>query len=82
METRKLKKYETELLLEGNTYSFAHLVLELHSDICAEAGFTFHDAVNCYRSRIDFNDGIYTLWGENGVKYFFDCTMQFRGTKF
>ena len=79
---RDLKKYEENLLAEGNTYSFAHLVLEFHEDICKEANFTFNDAVNCYRSRCDFNDGIYTLYGNNNVKYFFDCEMNFRGTKF
>lgn len=79
---RKLKKYEIEMQVEGNTYNFAHLVLEFHADICAEANFDFNDAVNHYRSRVDFNDGIYTLWGKNGVKYFFDTEMNFRGTKF
>lgn len=79
---RNLKSFEKDLLLDGNTYSFAHLVLELHEDICEEADFTFNDAVNRYRARTDFNDGIYTLYGKNDVKYFFDCEMNFRGTKF
>ncbi|MCD7805164.1 MAG: hypothetical protein LUH03_08470 [Oscillospiraceae bacterium] len=79
---RTLKGYEKEMLLNGNTYSFAHLALQWHEDICKEAEFTFADAVNRYRARIDFNDGIYTLWGKNGVKYFFDCEMNFRGAKF
>lgn len=79
---RNLKNFEKDLLVEGNTYSFAHLVLELHEDICKEAEFDFADAVNRYRARTDFNDGIYTLYGNNGVKYFFDCEMNFRGTKF
>lgn len=78
---RTLKNFEKNLLTEGNTYSFAHLVLELHADICKEAGFTFKDAVNSYRAYTDFNDSIYTLYGKNGVKYFFDCEMNFRGTK-
>jgi hypothetical protein len=68
------------MLVEGNTYEFAHLVLELHEDICKEANFTFDDVVNYYRSRTDFNDGVFTLYGNN-VKYFFDCEMNFRGTK-
>ncbi len=79
---RNLKKYEKELLVEGNTYTFAHLALELYPEICSEAAFDFSDAVNRYRARTDFNDGIYTLWGNNGVKYFFDAEMNFRGTKF
>lgn len=79
---RKLKSFEKELLQDGNTYSFAYLALEFHKDLCKEAGFTFEDAVNRYRTRIDYNDGIYTLWGKNGVKYFFDTEMNFRGTKF
>lgn len=79
---RNLKKYEKEMLTEGNTYTFAHLALELHPEICAEAEFDFSDAVNRYKARTDFNDGIYTLWGNNGVKYFFDAEMNFRGTKF
>lgn len=78
---RALKKYEKELLVEGNTYSFAHLALELHANICEEAGFDFSDAVNNYRARTDFSDGIYTLWGKNCTKYFFDTEMNFRGTK-
>lgn len=45
---RALKKYEKEMLVEGNTYNLAHLVLEFHSDICKEAGFDFSDAVNDY----------------------------------
>lgn len=79
---RNLKRYEKELLAEGNTNEFAHLALELYTGICNEAGFTFSDAVNSYRSRTEYNDGIYTLRGNNGVKYFFDCEMNFRGTKF
>lgn len=79
---RNLKKYEKEMLVEGNTYTFAHLALELHEKICLEAGFDFNDAVNRYRARTDFNDGIYTLYGNNGIKYFFDTEMNFRGTKF
>ena len=55
---RKLKNYEKELLAEGNTNEFAHLALELHAGICNEAGFTFSDAVNSYRSRTEYNDGI------------------------
>lgn len=82
---RNLKKWESEMLAEGNTYTFAHLVLELHPEICVEAGFDFSDAVNRYRSRIDFNDGIYALWSATNArgveKYFFDCEMNFRGTK-
>jgi hypothetical protein len=78
---RNLKNYEKEMLNEGNTYTFAHLVLELHDEICKETEFTFHDAVNNYKARTDFNEGIYTLYGKNGVKYFFDCEMNFRGTK-
>ncbi len=79
---RNLKKYEKEMLLDGNTYNFAHLVLELHEAICKEANFSFSDAVNHYRSRIDYNNGIYTLYGNNDVKYFFDTKMNFKGTKF
>lgn len=79
---RELKKYEEKMLVEGNTYNFAHLVLELHSDICSEAEFTFHDAVNFYKARTDFSDGIYILLGKNNVKYFFDSEMNFGGTKF
>ncbi len=79
---RELKKYEEKMMVEGNTNNFAMLVLEFHKDICKEAGFTFADAVNYYKSRTDFNDGIYTLWGNNGIKYLFDCKMNFRGTKF
>lgn len=79
---RTLKKYEREMLVEGNKYAFSHLALELHADICKEAEFTFSDAVNSYKMRTDFNDGIYTLYGKNGVKYFFDAEMNFRGTKF
>lgn len=79
---RKLEAFEKKLLVGGNTCEFAHLVLELHEDICEEAGFDFDDVVNRYRARTDFNGGIYTLYGNNGVKYFFDCEMNFRGTKF
>ena len=82
---RELKAYESELLQEGNTYSFARLVLELHPEICEEAEFTFADAVNRYQVRTEFcNDieAIYTLRGQNGIKYFFDSKMQFRGVKF
>ena len=79
---RALKKYEKELLVAGNTYNFAHLAIELHADICEEAEFTFNDAINYYKARTDFSDGIYTLWGKNGVKYFFDLEMNFKGTKF
>ncbi len=78
---RTLKKYETELLVDGNQSEFAHLVLEFHEGICKEAGFTFEKACN-YRPYTDFVDGIFTLYGDNGVKYFFDTEMNFRGTKF
>ena len=79
---RALKNFEKNLLESGNTYSFAHLVLELHEDICKEAEFTFDDAVNRYKARTDYADGTYILWGNNGVKYFFDTEMNFRGAKF
>lgn len=79
---RTLKACEKKLLESGNTYSFAHLALELHEDICKKAEFTFNDAVNKYRARTDYSDGIYTLWGNDGAKYFFDTEMNFRGTKF
>lgn len=82
---RNLEKWEREMMNEGNTYTFAHLVLELHPEICEEAGFDFSDAVNRYRSRTEYNDGIYTLWSNTNArgikKYFFDCEMNFRGTK-
>lgn len=78
---RSLNRFEKELLLGGNCYSFAHLVLELYANICEDASFDFSDAVNRYKACTDFNDGVYTLRGKNGVKYFFDCDMQFRGTK-
>lgn len=77
-----LKGYEREMLNDGNTYTFAHLALQLHKDICEKAEFNFNDAVNNYKARTDFNNGIYTLYGNNGVKYFFDNEMNFRGTKF
>ena len=80
-EIAEITKAEKNLLAEGNTYSFGHLILKCHEEICKEADFTYIDAVNHCRSRIDFNDGIYTLWGNNDVKYFFDCEMNFRGTK-
>ena len=76
-----LRDSKQKLLRSGNLYTFACIVLNMYEDICKEAEFDLHDAENNYRSRIDFNDGIYTLWGKNGVKYFFDCSMQFRGTK-
>lgn len=78
---RELKNYEKNMLQGGNAYEFAHLVLELHENICKEAEFTFDDVVNHYKSRTDFNDGIFTLYGNNGIKYFFDTEMRFRGTK-
>lgn len=79
---RKLRKFERELLAEGNTYSFARLVFELHEDICKEADFTFQDVCADYRARTECNGDIFTLWGKNGVKYFFDTEMNFRGTAF
>jgi len=36
----KLKKYELELLAKGNTYEFAHQVLNRYPDVCKRAGFT------------------------------------------
>lgn len=79
------KSYELALLRQGNTYTFADLVLKMHPDLCREAGFDFNDVVNHYKSRVDFCDDpiepIFTLWGNNGVKYFFNCDMKFRGTK-
>lgn len=82
---RNLEKWEREMLNEGNTYTFARLVIDLHPEICEEAGFDFGDAVNRYRSRTEYNDGIYILWSNTNAhgikKYFFDCEMNFRGTK-
>lgn len=81
---RELKNFEKEMLSEGNIYTFARLVLELHESICKEANFTFSDAVNQYRQRTEFNDDlekIYTLRGNGGRKYFFDAEMNFRGVK-
>lgn len=69
-------------MTEGNTCIFAHLVLEFYEDICKEAEFTFDDMVNDYRARTAYDDGIFTLYGADGVKYFFDSEMNFRGTKF
>ena len=82
---RNLEKWERKMLTKGNTYSFAHLVLELYPEICAEAAFDFGDVVNHYRSRTEYNEGIYTLWSKTNAhgikKYFFDAEMNFRGTK-
>lgn len=79
-----LKDYNREMLHEGNRSVFAHEVLEAYPEICKEAGWDFKAACN-YRGRVDFNDDIeqiFTLWGKNGVKYFFNSDLQFRGTKF
>lgn len=82
---KNIEKYELEMLAEGNTYTFARLVLDLHPEICEEAGFDFGDAVNRYRTRTEYNDGIFTLWSNTNArgikKYFFDAEMNFRGTK-
>lgn len=82
---RNLAKWERETLIKGNTYTFANLVLELHPEICEEAAFDFSDAVNRYRARIEYNDGIFSLWSNTNThgikKYFFDAEMNFRGTK-
>lgn len=78
------REAEEKSLSEGNTYAFAMLLVKLLPDFAEEQNFTFGDAVNRYRTYTDYNDGIFTFYGEsNGVptKYFFDEKMNFVGTK-
>lgn len=78
---KELKKYELELLAEGNTYEFSHQVLKRYPDVCERAGFTFGDAVNSYKARTDFSEGIFILWAQDGTKFLFDSKMNFVGAK-
>lgn len=72
-------------LSEGNTYAFGHEFLKAYPDLAAQQGFDLNKAVNRYRAYIEYNDGIFTFYGEDSrgipTKYFFDEKLRFRGTK-
>lgn len=78
---RTLKGYEIKLLEEGNTYTFAHLLLELYPDECKDEGIDFRAVVNNYKAFSDFNNGVYTIYRKNGGKIFFNTAMQICGAK-
>ena len=78
---RALKDFEKELLKAGNCYLFAQLYLEFYPKEAEKMGIDINKIQNCYKSIFSFDDGIFTLWGDDGVKYFFDAEMNFRGSK-
>jgi hypothetical protein len=72
-----LKKWEKENLAEGNRYTFALIFCEQYPDVAKEDGLK---PVN-YRAWVDFNDGLFTVWRNNGDKDFFDINFNYCGTK-
>lgn len=75
-------------LKAGNTYTFALQLLKAHPDFCKAQGFDDKAAQNKYDAFIDFNDGIFTFYGEGlwagkkvPMKYFYDTKMKLVGTK-
>ena len=78
---RKLKDFEKELLTSGNCYAFGLLLLEFYPKESERIGIDARKVQNRYQAIFDFNDGIYTVWGNDDVKYFFDVEMNCKGSK-
>lgn len=80
---RELTDTEITLLHNGNAYQFAHLVLELYPEICAEAGFI---PGKCYfwNMYARYMDGCFVLISHTRAKgiekYLFSNNMEFIGT--
>ena len=73
----ELKNWQKELLEKGNRYTFAKIFCDKYPDIAKEDGLKPDN----YRAWVDFNDGLYTVWRNNGNKDFFDVEMNYCGTK-
>ena len=74
-----------KLLALGNTAEFARVLLQVHPDFAKAQNFTEDMAINSYGAHIDYNEGIFTFYGEDSeglpTKYFFDTKMNLRGAK-
>lgn len=79
MAKRKLKDWESKQLKDGNTYTFAFLIEEFYPEICKENGFGPRQREACRNCFIDFSEGIYVFYANNGDKHFFDTDMAYRG---
>lgn len=85
-KTYKLGRIEQKTLEQGNDYAFAQELIKAYPDECKKEGFT-DDKVydNSYKSVIEHNgEGskiIYTFWGKDGKKYFFNSRMKITGGK-